>query len=282
MRHEYAMRRMLRSELDQVVQWAAAEGWNPGLHDADAFFATDPGGFFVGMLDGELIASISIVTYRDAYAFLGFYIVRPEYRGNGFGLRLWDHALEQVNASPIGLDGVVAQIPAYERSGFTLAYRSIRYAATVNPPAAGAAEVSAVDKTDLDEVLKYDARVFGAPRTEFLEAWLGQPGLHARLARHAGRLSGYGVVRPAVHGYRVGPLFADSRAIAETLLDALLATIPVGANVSIDVPGANPAALGIVEVRGMHPEFETARMYRGGTPQFAPENVYGVTSFELG
>ena len=220
MRHEYAMRRMLRSELDQVVQWAVAEGWNPGLHDADAFFAADPDGFFVGMLDGELIASISIVTYRDAYAFLGFYIVRPEYRGNGFGLRLWDHALEQVNASPIGLDGVVAQIPTYERSGFTLAYRSIRYVATVSSPATGTAEVSPVNKTDLDEVLEYDARVFGASRAEFLEAWLGQPGLHARLVREAGRVSGYGVVRAAVDGYRVGPLFGDSRAIAETLLDA--------------------------------------------------------------
>ena len=282
MRHGYAMRRMRRDELDEVVQWAAAEGWNPGLHDADAFFAADPGGFFVGILDGELIASISIVTYRDAYAFLGFYIVRPEYRGNGFGLRLWDYALEQVRASPLGLDGVVAQIPAYERSGFTLQYRSIRYAATVSPPAPGTAGVLPVHKADLGEVLDYDTQVFGAPRTEFLKAWLGHPGPHARLVRDAGRVSGYGVVRAAVAGYRIGPLFAETRAIAETLFDALLAAIPAGAEVSIDVPGANPAALGMVEARNMHPVFETARMYRGGPPQLPLANVYGVTSFELG
>ena len=130
----FAMRRMRRDELDRVVLWAAAEGWNPGVHDADAFFAADPDGFFVGTLDGELIASISIVRYREAYAFLGFYIVRPEFRGKGFGLRLWDHALELVDASSIGLDGVVAQIPAYERSGFRLAYRSARYATSVSAP----------------------------------------------------------------------------------------------------------------------------------------------------
>ena len=278
----YVMRRMRRAELDHVVRWAAAEGWNPGLHDADAFFAADPGGFFVGTLDGELIASISVVRYREAYAFLGFYIVRPEFRGKGLGLRLWDHALGLVGDSTIGLDGVVDQIPAYERSGFRLAYRSARYATSVDSSPAGPAEASPVREADLGEVQHYDARVFGTPRPEFLEAWLSQPGIHARVVRDGGRVTGYGAIRAAVDGYRIGPLFADAPVIAETLLDALRVTTPSGAKVAIDVPGANPAALGIVEARGMRPEFETARMYRGAAPPLALANTYGVTSFELG
>ena len=32
---------MSRAEMDLAVEWAAAEGWNPGLDDADAFFAAD-------------------------------------------------------------------------------------------------------------------------------------------------------------------------------------------------------------------------------------------------
>jgi hypothetical protein len=28
--------------VDLLVDWAAAEGWNSGLHDANAFWATDP------------------------------------------------------------------------------------------------------------------------------------------------------------------------------------------------------------------------------------------------
>ena len=35
------VRRMKRNDLDLLVTWAAAEGWNPGLHDVDCFFTAD-------------------------------------------------------------------------------------------------------------------------------------------------------------------------------------------------------------------------------------------------
>ena len=31
-----------RQDLDRIIDWAAAEGWNPGLHDADSFYAAAP------------------------------------------------------------------------------------------------------------------------------------------------------------------------------------------------------------------------------------------------
>ena len=39
------IRLMTRDELDTLVDWAACEGWNPGLDDAEVFWATDPEGF---------------------------------------------------------------------------------------------------------------------------------------------------------------------------------------------------------------------------------------------
>ncbi len=42
---DYAIRTMARSEIDLAIEWAAREGWNPGLHDADCYFAADPKGF---------------------------------------------------------------------------------------------------------------------------------------------------------------------------------------------------------------------------------------------
>ena len=41
----YNVRVMTRAELDLVVDWAAQEGWNPGLDDARAFHASDHLGF---------------------------------------------------------------------------------------------------------------------------------------------------------------------------------------------------------------------------------------------
>lgn len=49
MQKEYKIKTMTREELDIAVEWAAREGWNPGVHDADAFYAADPNGFFGGL-----------------------------------------------------------------------------------------------------------------------------------------------------------------------------------------------------------------------------------------
>ncbi|MDP2934013.1 MAG: GNAT family N-acetyltransferase, partial [bacterium] len=39
------IRPMVRTELDLAIEWAASEGWNPGLQDANCFYAADPEGF---------------------------------------------------------------------------------------------------------------------------------------------------------------------------------------------------------------------------------------------
>ena len=286
----FTMRRMTRADLDTAVEWAAAEGWNPGLGDATAFWAADPGGFFVGELDGELVASISIVRYADRRSFLGFYIVRPDQRGRGFGWRLLEFARREVAdaVNGTGLDGVIDQVETYRRSGFVLAHRNVRYVAR-NPahahaPAGSSAPVGLEPFTpaDLADLVDYDAGVFGCRRPEFLEAWLAEDGSNALVAREAGRITGYGAVRRATEGFRVNPLFAETTDIAASLLDALLATVPAGEPVAVDVPGVNDDAVRLVTERSMTPAFETARMYAGEVPDTDWRRVFGVTSFELG
>src|SRR5690242_14044232 len=71
------IRPMRTDEIALATDWAAAEGWNPGLADAACFATVDPAGFFVAELDGEPVATISCVNYDERFAFLGFYIVRP-------------------------------------------------------------------------------------------------------------------------------------------------------------------------------------------------------------
>ncbi|MEM9471495.1 MAG: GNAT family N-acetyltransferase, partial [Pseudomonadota bacterium] len=38
MTEQLTIRPMSRQEADELVSWAAREGWNPGLHDADVFW----------------------------------------------------------------------------------------------------------------------------------------------------------------------------------------------------------------------------------------------------
>lgn len=63
----YRIRPMHREEIDLAIEWAAAEGWNPGIHDRDCFYSADPGGFLVGLLDDEPIATLSAVKYGENF-----------------------------------------------------------------------------------------------------------------------------------------------------------------------------------------------------------------------
>ncbi|OKK03593.1 GCN5 family acetyltransferase [Streptomyces sp. CB03234] len=265
-----------------VGEWAAAEGWNPGLSDGPSFFAQDPGGFFLGRLDGERdpVSAISVVNYSDAYAFLGFYLVRPDRRGLGHGLATWKAALAHAGDRTVGLDGVPAQQANYRRSGFALAHRTARYVGAVSPRTPGAGVVPAAE-VGLAAIAAYDSGCYPAERPRFLERWLGAPG-HRALARVVdGRLAGYGVIRPALEEARVGPLFADSPGDAEVLLDALVDGF--GAErVAVDVPESNAEAVRMAQARGLVPSFRTARMYTGPVRPFAQERVFGVSTLELG
>ena len=121
------IRNVAAQEMQLLANWAAAEGWNPGLHDAECFFAADPQGFFIGEVAGSPVGCISAVAYGQEFGFIGFYIVRPEFRGKGYGIQLWQAAMRYLGPRNIGLDGVVAQQANYQQSGFRLAYRNIRF-----------------------------------------------------------------------------------------------------------------------------------------------------------
>lgn len=96
----YEIRTMNRSEIDLAVDLAADEGWNPGLYDADAFYAADPNGFFIGLLNDEPVGCISAVSYEKQFGFIGFYIIKPGLRGKGYGLKLWQHAVNYLENVP--------------------------------------------------------------------------------------------------------------------------------------------------------------------------------------
>jgi GNAT superfamily N-acetyltransferase len=274
------IRAMRPDEIALAADWAAAEGWNPGLADAACFATVDPDGFLIGERDGAPAATISCVNYDDRFAFLGFYIVRPDLRGQGFGLRIWQAAIAHAGARTIGLDGVVAQQDNYRRSGFELAYPNIRYGGRVAPAPALPAGIVRLAEVPFAAVEADDASVFPAPRTAFLHAWLGARGHVGRALIRDGRLAAWGVIRPSRVGHRIGPLVADDGAGAEAVFAAL--TAAAGGEVFLDVPSVNREAVALAQQHGLAPVFETARMYTGPIRPLRLERVYGVTTFELG
>ncbi|MBB4426206.1 ribosomal protein S18 acetylase RimI-like enzyme [Bradyrhizobium sp. CIR48] len=280
-RSDLLIRNLRPEEISLAIDWAAAEGWNPGHRDAACFAVPDAQGFFVGEIDGEPVATVSCVNYDDRFAFLGFYIVRDSFRGAGHGLRIWNAAIAHAGARVIGLDGVVAQQDNYRKSGFQLAYANIRYGGIVAARSRPPTEVVALDTIPFALVEADDATVFPARRSAFLRAWIDTSGHVGRALVRDGKLAAWGVIRPCRTGCKIGPLVADDRAAAEAIVQALLASADVG-EIFLDVPAVNREAIALAEALGLKPVFETARMYTGAIPPLRIDRVFGVTSFELG
>jgi hypothetical protein len=275
------IRSLCAEEISIAIDWAASEGWNPGLRDAACFAISDAEGFFVGEIDGEPVATVSCVNYDDRFAFLGFYIVRADFRGRGHGLRVWKAAIAHAGSRVIGLDGVVAQQDNYKKSGFQLAYANIRYGGIVAAPPNPPPDVVALDTIPFALVEADDATVFPAPRAAFLRAWINTSGHVGRALIRDGRLAAWGVIRPCRTGRKIGPLVADDRAAADAIIHALLAS-PGSSEIVLDIPAPNREGIALAESLRLKPTFETARMYTGAVSSLRLDRVFGVTSFELG
>ena len=175
------VRVMTPAEAALALDWAAAEGWKSRPRRRPLLHAVDPDGFLIGELDGAPAAIISTVNYSDNFAFLGFYIVRPDLRGRGLGLAIWRAAMAHAGRRVVGLDGVIAQQDNYRKSGFSLAHRNIRFGGMVPKPMAPPQTV-ALDAVPFAQICASDATVFPAPRAAFLRVWI------ARLVMTVGHL----------------------------------------------------------------------------------------------
>jgi len=282
-KEQYIIRNMTQDEVESIaVEWAAKEGWNPGLHDAPCFYATDPKGFFVGFLDDKPISCISAVAYDQDFAFLGFYIVKSEYRAKGYGLKIWNAAIAYLQTQNIGLDGVVEQQANYKKSGFELAYSNIRYEGTAKPTAEQFPELVPLSEVSFDNIARYDTCLFPVPRPQFLQCWVKQPESLALAALQGDKIAGYSVIRKCRTGYKIGPLFADTRELANKLFLASGNFVKPGTKIYLDTPEVNQAAVQLAENHGMQKVFGTARMYTKSQPDIDLNRVFGVTTFELG
>ena len=200
--HNLRIRSMRTDEISIAVDWAAAEGWNPGLADAACFSRVDPDGFLIGELDGAPVATVSCVNYSASFAFLGLYIVRRDMRGRGrdcarnAGIACWSTrnrarwrgstaaGYRRVSNAPTPMSVTAAPSPRRMRSGPV----SLRW-----------------PKSHWFTGLT-TRRCF-QPAHCVLAAWISSPGHVARALVRARPLPRGR--DPSVKGHKIGPLVAD-------------------------------------------------------------------------
>lgn len=274
-----------REQFNIVVKWAEKEGWNPGLNDADIFWKTDPDGYYGVIKINEIIACGSIVSYNGDFGFMGFFIVKPEFRSKGLGRELWNIRKKLLLArlregASIGMDGVVSMQSFYAKGGFTNSHRDVRmegkgkkynYSESVSP----------LGENKLAELIAYDKLCFGFDRSVFITNWVKQSNAKTFTYVSKGIFKGFAVIRKAVQGYKIGPLFADDKNTAVELLKACSSAV-VDDLFYLDIPLLNREAYELANDFQLKEVFECGRMYFGKPPQVPVEKIFGVTTFELG
>ena len=174
----------------------------------------------------------------------------------------------------VGLDGVVAQQANYARSGFVLAHRNVRFGGA---PQVGCARRPAhagrSDAALVEAVLAYDRHVLPRRREKpFCAAGLRPMRASALAFVEDGAVRGYGVIRACRSGFKIGPLFAEGEREADLLFRALAAQAG-GAEVFLDLPEPNEAAIRLAARHGLSPVFrdrpDVSR--RGARPAPVPD-----------
>ncbi len=272
---------MSPADVERALDWAAAEGWNPGLDDAGAFRAADPEGFLMGWLDATPVAAIAAVRHSRGFGFVGLYIVREGWRGKGLGLAIWKAGLARLGDRTIGLDGVAEQQKTYARVGFVASHRTRRYHGSLTP--APASDVVPVAPGHLPSLLALDREASGVDRRAYLTAWFRDtPRRHTLVLERDGEVEGYGTIRSCRSGAKIGPLHAADPRDAQELLATLAVHAPADGGVSLDIPEPNYAGTALARDLGLAPVFETARMFRGPRPELDHSAVFAEVSLELG
>lgn len=275
------IRNAAENEVPVFIEWARCEGWNPGIHDGECHYAVDPDGWFVAEADGEIVGTLVVTNYDPSFSFGGFYIIREDVRGLGTGWKLWNHGMSHAGGRNFGGDGVYEMQDKYaENAGLIYAYRNIRWQGTAD----GRVQPDLVPAQELppDALSAYDMQHFPSERSRFVEKWISRDETRALAFLHPDEsIGGYGVIRRCFDGYKIGPVFADTPEIADSILEGLTESIP-GDVFFFDTPEPNAAAVALARGRRMEEVFGTARMYSRNVPVLPLQEIFGVTSFELG
>ena len=261
-------------DLATVLDWAAAEGWNPGLDDGAAFHAADPEGFFVAERNGRIVAAISVVNHSAEHAFLGLYLCLPDYRGQGIGHALWRQAIAHAGDRTVGLDGVPAQQANYARRGFVATGATLRHLCRPS----GGEVLREAGPQDVSDCIARDAAITGHSRPAFAAAWFARTSTRQTLLDDA---DGQVTIRLCREGAKIGPLYAASADQAAALVAGAARHVGM-AEVHVDLPETTPEAARLANLLHGVETFRTARMYRGTPPRPDTARQFGIATMELG
>ena len=262
-------------------------GWNQNV--ADWRFMLGAGrGFGCVAPDGKWQASSLVLPLGQKLAWISMVLVTKDRRRGGLGTGLLKHCIDEVTSAGAvaGLDATEQGRPIYLPLGFRDLYKISRWhfdqpkGATIHPPAG--VILRPVRPADLPRLALYDRPLTGMERPAILaHLALRQPGRAWIAEDAAGKISGFVLGREGRVATSLGPVVADSEAIAVALVATAAASAP--GPFIIDVPEAHRAVRAWLEVQGATTSRGYMRMTLGEAKGLDdPSHLFALAGPELG
>ncbi len=283
---ELILRELGAVDLEQACALSLEMGWNQVAADWEIFLDLGTGyGLFTDAQ--QLAATCCTLPYDRGFAWISMLIVRPAWRRQGLGTRLFRHCYTSVQRRglvPV-LDATDAGHDLYERLGFRDAWRFTRYEGNATgmrvPDRVGGLVVRPVSEADLPAIVAMDAEAFGAGRDVLVgRLWARFPQA-ALVAERQGDLCGFVLARDGARATQIGPLTADEPEAASLLLQAALGAFSGPA--FVDVPDARHDLVSALGESGFQKQRSFTRMIYGSRALYGDSSrLYVLAGPELG
>ncbi len=222
---------------------------------------------------GRPLGSAMHFPMGDDFAMLGMMVTPPRLQARGGGRFLLDRIMRDCEGRDLRLNATRAGYRLYLSAGFQQVKTVYQHQGLVSSlpevDALPGVEIAPITGSDHTAVRDMDRQAFGADRRATMDALLEvSSGL---VAMRAGRPCGYALMRRFGKGHVIGPLVAESEAMAIRLAAPLMQQVQ-GSFVRLDTPSDGQELTGFLSAAGMR-RFDTVTEMRIGPHRRASEGL---------
>jgi N-acetylglutamate synthase-like GNAT family acetyltransferase len=249
-------------------------GWNQTPEDWRMLIQLDSKGCFGVEVEGQLVATTTLLCYGRLLGWVGMVLTRVEWRGRGFARNLLATALaraDQLGIATVKLDATEQGQPVYEKMGFRAEQPVERW---FREGSSQTAKQAASEKSLNHASLGLDSEAFGTDRSHLLR----ELGKRSTISSTTGA---YLFSRPGRVSDYIGPCVARNREGAQRLIEARIRNSSA-TSWFWDVISQNRDAVSLARELGFKPQRHLLRMVRGKELAANDSLVYGIAGFELG
>jgi ribosomal protein S18 acetylase RimI-like enzyme len=236
---------------------------------------------FVAEDDGRIIGT-GVASAHGHAGWVGVIYVDPAFRGGGLGRRITRTVIDHLEANGVRSMVLIASPmgrPVYEREGFTVLDRQVRFTIDGLSPADTPPDprLRPFAPRDLAAVLGLDREVTGEDRSGVLRELVEPVSTTVALGTDGG-VRGFLVRAP----WRGGAVIAPDPDDALRLLERRRHSTGVSGKAGAGVLASNEAGRARLRAAGWEEELGGVRMIRGETLDWNPDGIWGQLNGALG